>query len=117
MGIGLCRRSNCNNNRPKTKTPGHPSFQSLLHNENDLGSTYILVAQNETGHREKFERRTACFASGKNLKYQLPRKHYGKLEQLTEPGQELPIDFTGKLHNKNIHGEVQILIAIDRFSK
>ena len=23
---------------------------------------------------------TACFASGKNLKYQLPKKHYGKLE-------------------------------------
>ena len=60
---------------------------------------------------------TACFASGKNLKYQLPKKHYGKLEKLTEPGQELQIDFTGKLHNKNIHGEVQILIAVDRFSK
>ena len=60
---------------------------------------------------------TACFASGKNLKYQLPKKHYGKLEKLTEPGQELQIDFTGKLHNKNINGEVQILIAVDRFSK
>ena len=60
---------------------------------------------------------TACLASGKNLKYQLPKKHYGKLETLTEPGQELQIDFTGKLHNKNIHGDVQILIAIDRFSR
>ena len=60
---------------------------------------------------------TACLASGKNLKYQLPKKHYGKLEKLTKPGQEIQIDFTGKLHNKNIHGEVQILIAIDRFSK
>ena len=43
-------------------------------------------------------------------------KNYGKLEKLTEPGQEIQIDFTGKLH-KNIHGEVQILIAMDRFSK
>ena len=32
---------------------------------------------------------TACFASGKNLKYQLAKKHYGKLEKPTEPGQEL----------------------------
>ena len=30
---------------------------------------------------------TACLASGKNLKYQLPKKHYGKLEKLSEPGQ------------------------------
>ena len=32
---------------------------------------------------------TACLASGKNLKYQLPSKHYGKLEKLTEPGQDI----------------------------
>ena len=60
---------------------------------------------------------TACLASGKNLKYQLPKKHYGKLEKLTEPVQEIQIDFTGKLHNKNINGDIQLLIAIDRFSK
>ena len=60
---------------------------------------------------------TACLASGKNPNYQLPKKHYGKLEKLTEPGQEIQIDFTGKLNNKNINGDVQILIAIDRFSK
>ena len=56
-------------------------------------------------------------ASGKSSNYQLPKKHYGKLEKLTEPGQEIQIDCTGKLHTKNIHGEVQILIAVDRFSK
>ena len=60
---------------------------------------------------------TACLASGKNLKYQLPNSHYGKLKILTEPGQEIQIDFTGKLHNKKINGDLQILIAIDRFSK
>ena len=60
---------------------------------------------------------TACLASGKSLKYQLPKKHFGKLEKLTEPRQELQIDFTGKLHKKNIHGDVQILIAVDRFSR
>ena len=60
---------------------------------------------------------TACLASGKNPKYQLPSKHYGKLEKLIEPGQEIQIDFTGKLHNQKIHGDVQILVAVDRFSK
>ena len=29
---------------------------------------------------------TAGLASGKNPRYQLPSKHYGKLEKLTEPG-------------------------------
>ena len=57
---------------------------------------------------------TACLASGKNLKYNLPKNHYGKLEKLSER-QEIQIDFTGKLHNKKTNREVQTLI--DRFSK
>ena len=60
---------------------------------------------------------TACLATGKNLKYKIPKNQYGKLEKLSELGQELQIDFTGKLHNKKLNGEPQILIAIDRFSK
>ena len=60
---------------------------------------------------------TACLASDKSLNYQLPKKHYGKLQKLTEPGQEIQIDLTGKLHNKKINGDKQLLIAIDRFSK
>ena len=53
----------------------------------------------------------------KTLNINYRKKIYGKLEKLPEPGQELQIDFTGKLHNKHIHGEIQILIAVDRFSK
>ena len=60
---------------------------------------------------------TACLATGKNLEYQIPKIRNGKLEKLSEPWQELQIDFTGKLHNKNLNRESQILIAIDRFSK
>ena len=59
---------------------------------------------------------TACLATGKNLKYQISKNKYGKLEKLSEPRQETQIDFTGKLHNKNLNCEPQILIAIDRFS-
>ena len=60
---------------------------------------------------------TASLATGKNLMYQIPKHQYGKLEKLSELGQELQIDFTGKIHNENLNGEPQILIAIDRFSK
>ena len=60
---------------------------------------------------------TACLATGNNLKYQIPKNQYGKLEKLSESGQELQIDFTGKLHNKKLNGEPQMLIAIERFSK
>ena len=60
---------------------------------------------------------TSCPASDKNLKYQLPKKNYGKLEKLYEPGEKTQIDFTGKLHNKKLSGETQILIAVEWFSK
>ena len=59
----------------------------------------------------------ACLESGKNLKYQLLNNHYGKLKKLTELGQEIQINFTGKLHKKRVNGNVQILNAVDRFSK
>ena len=39
---------------------------------------------------------TACLASGKNMKYQLPKKNYGQLEKLPETGQEIQIEFTRK---------------------
>ena len=39
------------------------------------------------------------------------------MKKLTEPGQEIQIDFTGKLHIKQINGDLQTLIAVDLFSK
>ena len=43
---------------------------------------------------------TTCLTTCKNSKYQIPEKQHVKLEKLTEPGQELQKDFTGKLQNK-----------------
>ena len=60
---------------------------------------------------------TACLASGKNLIYHKPKMYNGKLEHLSGPGQEIQIDFTGKSQNKNLQGEIQIILAVDRFSK
>ena len=51
------------------------------------------------------------------MKYQIPKNESGKLKVLTEPGQEIQIDFTGKMHTKKLNGENQLQIAMDRFSK
>ena len=59
----------------------------------------------------------ACMSSGKNLNYQIPKNETGKLKTLTEPGQEIQIDFSGKLNNKKLNGEHKLLIAVDRFSE
>ena len=70
---------------------------------------------------EKTKNCVACMASGKNLKYQIPKREFGKLKTLTEPGQEIQIDFSGKLNNKKLNGKhsrlIAVLIAVDRFSK
>ena len=66
---------------------------------------------------DKTKNCVACMSSGKNLKYQIPKNEIGKLKTLTEPGQEIQIDFSGKLNNKKLHGEHQIIIATDRFSQ
>ena len=67
--------------------------------------------------QDKTKNCVACMSSGKNLKYQLPKHKFGKLKTLTELGQEIQIDFSGKLNNKKLNGDHQIQIAIDRFSK
>ena len=59
---------------------------------------------------------TACLALGKSLKYQLPKKHYRNLENVTGPGQEIQIDFSEKFYDKSLDGEEQILITVDSFS-
>ena len=54
---------------------------------------------------EKAKNCVACMASGKNLKYQIPKRESGKVKSLTEPGQEIQIDFSGKLNNEKLNGE------------
>ena len=56
---------------------------------------------------------TACLASGKSFEHQLPSNHYGKLKTSTELGQEIQINFTRKLNNKKVNGDLQTLIAVD----
>ena len=57
----------------------------------------FLVAGNAEGHRTKIKYCTACLSTGKNLKYHIPKSQNGKFKKLSEPGQKLQIDFTGKI--------------------
>ena len=66
--------------------------------------------------REKAENCPSCRASGKNLVTQLPFTKKNKLEILSEPNQEIQLDFAGPIKSKT-RGDVYILVAIDRFSK
>ena len=58
-----------------------------------------------------------CMASGKNLNDQILKNETGKSKTLSEPGQEIQIDFSGELNNKTLNSEYQLVIAVDRFSK
>ena len=59
----------------------------------------------------------ACLASGKIFELSTTKESLRKTEKQTEPGREIQFDFTGKLHNKRINGDVQFSIAVERFSK
>ena len=61
----------------------------------------FLVAGNAEGHRTKIKYCTACLPTGKNLKYHIPKSQNGKFKKLSEPGQKLQIDFTGKIWTEN----------------
>ena len=60
---------------------------------------------------------TSILASSKKFKTPITQKPLQKSKKLTESGLEKQFDVTGKLHTKNIHIDVQILIAVDKFSK
>ena len=66
--------------------------------------------------QEKAESCPSCRAEGKNIVTQIPSTEKNNLEILTEPNQEIQLDFAGPIKSKT-RGDVYILVAIDRFSK
>ena len=66
--------------------------------------------------QEKAESCPSCRAAGKNIISQIPSTEKNHLEILTEPNQEIQLDFTGPIKSKT-RGDVYILVNIDRFSK
>ena len=66
--------------------------------------------------QEKAETCPSCRAAGKNIITQISSTEKNKLEILTEPNQEIQLDFAGPIKSKT-RGDVYILVAVDRFSK
>ena len=66
--------------------------------------------------RTKVEKCTACRLSGKSLITQLPTTEKFKLDLLSEPNQEIQLDFADPIKSKS-RGEIYLLVAVDRFSK
>ena len=66
--------------------------------------------------RTKVENCTSCRMSGKNLKTQIPKTEKNYLDLLTEPNQEIQLDFAGPINSKS-RGTLYILVAVDRFSR
>ena len=65
---------------------------------------------------EKVESCPSCRAAGKNLITQIPSTEKNNLDIVTEPNQEIQLDFAGPIKSRT-RGDVYILVAIDRFSK
>ena len=66
--------------------------------------------------QERAESCPSCRAAGKNIVTQNPSTEKNNLEILTEPNEEIQLDFAGPIKSKT-RGDIYVLVAIDRFSK
>ena len=90
---------------------GHTSAAKM----EQLSEAFWWPGKNRVIH-EKAESCPSCRAAGKNIITQIPSTEKNNLEILIEPNQEIQLDFAGPIKSKT-HGNIYILVAIDRFSK
>ena len=58
-----------------------------------------------------------CTKQGKNLKPILPKQNLGKLPTLSEPNEELHMNFAGQISFRNHTDKYYILVSVERYSK
>ena len=58
----------------------------------------------------------SCPGYGKKVKYVIPKNSAKPLPLLTQPGQELQLDYAGPLEDHK-GKQINLLVAIDRYSK
>ena len=58
-----------------------------------------------------------CTKQGKNLKPIIPKQYLSKLPKLSEPDEELQMDFTGAIPFRNHTYNYYILVSVDRYSR
>ena len=73
MGSGIRRRPDSHPNRPQTPPIGYTASRPLRNHKDDIRGENILVAGDEKDIENKVQECTACLASSKNIKYQLPK--------------------------------------------
>ena len=108
MGSSLRGRPDGRANYPEKKIDRHSTFRSVRYHKDAVRCRNLLVPAMRNDIEQNVNDCSASLAPCKNLKYLTPKDQHDKLEKLTEPGQELRIDFTGILHNNNMNGEPQI---------
>ena len=90
---------------------GHPGQEAML----DV-SKYLWWPHMHKDIVNLAEECRSCTRYGKNVKYMIPKNESKPLPLLTQPGQELQIDYGGPLEDKKGR-KIYLLTAIDRYSK
>ena len=98
MGSSLCGRQNRRTHRPERRRLigilhfGHSGITKMLSD-----AELFRCPEVRKDIEQKVNDCNACLATGKNLKYQIPKNQHGKLEKLTEPGQKRQIKYYRKI--------------------
>ena len=90
---------------------GHPGQEAMLEVSNYLWWPHM--------HKDivnMAEECTSCTRYGKNAKYLIPKNSAKPLPLLSQPGQELQLDYAGPLEDHK-GKKIYLLVAIDRYSK
>ena len=87
---------------------GHPGQEAMLEVSNYLWWPHM--------HKDIVNLAEECRSYGKNAKYIIPKNSVKPLPLLTQPGQELQLDYAGPLEDHK-GKKISLLVAIDRYSK
>ena len=90
---------------------GHPGQEAML----DV-SRYLWWPHMRKDIVNMAEECRSCTRYGKNAKYVIPKKASKPLPLLSQPGQELQLDYAGPLEDTK-GKKTYLLVAIDRYSK
>ena len=90
---------------------GHPGQEAMLE-----VSKYLWWPHMHKDIVNMAEECRSCTRYGKNAKYIIPKNSAKSLPLLTQPGQELQLDYAGPLEDHK-GKKIFLLVAIDRYSK
>ena len=90
---------------------GHPGHEAMLG-----AAQYLWWPHMNKDIVNLAEECRSCTRYGKNVKYLISKNTSKPLPLLTQPGQEVQLDYAGPIENQK-GKKIDLLVAIDRFSK